>query len=189
MSPFDKLLRRNSRQVETPVPPPPGDIKGEEYQPTPEDSTPPADPLSTQAAPPGLAPGTAPPPQQPWNPARGPGPSPQTQVLGQNVGMLAGGALGRIDGAGIGGGMVEGEVVGGMIGQRVGQYQKHMYWRDRSMEYRAALAAGAPPLSAQAEGEDGKKASWWSREGREQRRLKRWERRAERRDGVNLGGQ
>ena len=85
------------------------------------------------------------------------------------------------------GGMVAGGVVGGMIGQRIDQAQKHMYWRGQALEYREALAAGAPPLSQLAEG--AKKEPWWSRAGREQRRLKRWERRAARRDGTRLGGE
>jgi hypothetical protein len=125
-----------------------------------------------------------------YNPAAGPGPgNPGYQQLGQNAGMLAGGALGAGDpGVGVGSGLVGGEVVGGMIGQRVDQHVKHEYWGNQAMQYRQALAAGQPPLSGQVEAPQqaagGKQPSWWSREGRELRRLKRWERRAKRRDGV-----
>ena len=123
------------------------------------------------------------------SPAAGPGPTPHHQQTGQAVGAIAGGALGEASGDGLVGGMITGGVVGGMIGQRIAQAEKHEYWRGQSQDYRAALAAGQPPLSgAVGTSPDGtpKKFSWWSKEGREQRRLKRWERRAERRDGTNI---
>ncbi|KAH8883862.1 hypothetical protein GQ53DRAFT_830312 [Thozetella sp. PMI_491] len=127
------------------------------------------------------------------SPAAGPGPVPQYQVPGQNIGMLAGGVMGAAGGDGMVGGMVVGGVVGGLAGQRLAQAEKSAYWRGQAAEYRAGLAAGQPPQSQQAQEQAGgsgepKKPSWWSREAREQRRLKRWERRAKRRDGTVLGG-
>jgi len=83
-------------------------------------------------------------------------------------------------GGSVGGDMIAGQVLGGMVGQRIAQAEKHAYWREQALEYREQLAAGAPPLSQLPQ--DGEKPSWWSRQGREQRRLKRWERRAARRD-------
>jgi hypothetical protein len=172
MAPFDKLFRRNSRQIDSP-----SQRLEASTTPAPNASQPPVQqPMgsSTPPQPNGMAPGA--------NPASGPGPQPHNQQTYQNAGMLAGGALGAVDGDGVGGDMVGGMVVGGMVGQRVDQAQKHQYWRGQEMEYRAALAAGQKPVSAMES--EGGSPSWWSREGREKRRLKRWEKRAERRDGT-----
>ncbi len=138
-----------------------------------------------------IPPGPPTPPQP--SPAAGPGPTPQYQVPGQNIGMLTGGAIGATNGGGgMVDGMVTGGVVGGIVGQRLAQAEKSAYWRGQAADYRASLAAGQPPLSEQAnangdeKAQGQKKPSWWSREAREQRKLRRWERRAERRDGTVL---
>lgn len=137
---------------------------------------------------------TAPSAQQAPNPSPAPPPHavhsyPQHQSQMQNTGMVAGAAIGMI-GGGDGNmvdGMIAGSVVGGMVGQRLAQAENHAYWRGQAMAYREQLAAGQQPPAS-----DGpmKQSSWWSREGREQRRMARWERRAKRRDGttVNVSG-
>lgn len=100
----------------------------------------------------------------------------------QNTGMLAGGAIGMMSGGG--GNMMEGMVVGQMVGQRIGQAKHNAYWQGQAMEYRQQLATGQiQPVSASMATE----APWWSREARGQRRMKRWERRAARRDGTPIG--
>lgn len=134
------------------------------------------------------APGTQQQMQYPMGPSPMQGPPhhfPQYQSQMQNAGMAVGGAVGMmgVGGASMGDGIVAGSVVGGMVGQRIAQAQNHAYWSGQAMEYRQQLAAGMPPASASS---DGTKASWWSREGRAQRRMARWERRAERRDGTTL---
>ncbi|RDL30851.1 uncharacterized protein BP5553_10196 [Venustampulla echinocandica] len=108
---------------------------------------------------------------------------PQTQSQMQNTGMMAGGAVGMMggDGGNAVDGMLVGGVVGGMVGQRLAQAENHAYWSGQAMEYRQRLAAGEQPPAGDSAA---KGTSWWSREGRQQRRMKRWERRAKRRDGT-----
>lgn len=110
---------------------------------------------------------------------------PQYQSQMQNAGTAVGGMVGVMGGGAagsVGGDMLMGGVVGGMVGQRLAQAENHAFWRDQALQYREGRAAGViPPPEVTA---DGKKASWWSREGRAQRRAERWERRAKRRDGA-----
>jgi hypothetical protein len=100
----------------------------------------------------------------------------------QNAGMAVGAMTGVMGGGSVGEGVIMGEVVGGMVGQRLAQAQNHAFYRDQAMQYREGRAAGTiPPPEELYQGD---KASWWSREGRAQRRAERWERRAKRRDGI-----
>lgn len=177
MAPFDKLFRRNSSQIPPVNAPPPSATYAE----------PPA--IDTQIQ--NYQPQPQPQPSSRPNPAAGHAPNPNYQSTGQNTGLLVGGAVGVMGGGGdssIGTDMIAGQVVGGMVGQKLAQAERNAYWRGQAMEYREQLAAGMAPLSEQMEGEQrkreeesGEKPSWWSREGRELRRVKRWERRAARR--------
>lgn len=107
---------------------------------------------------------------------------PQYQSQMQNAGTAVGGMIGVMGGGGsVGGDMVMGGVVGGMVGQRLAQAENHAFWSNQAMQYREGRAAGVIPPPEQ---NPDKKASWWSREGRAQRRAARWERRAKRRDGL-----
>lgn len=110
-------------------------------------------------------------------------PYPQYQSQMQNTGMAVGGIVGAVGPGSVGGDMVTGGVVGGIVGQRVAQAENHAFYRDQAMQYREGRAARTiPPPEELYEGE---KASWWSKEGRAQRRAERWERRAKRRDGTD----
>lgn len=109
---------------------------------------------------------------------------PQYQQQLGNAGMATGAAVGVMgDGSAgsVGGDMVMGGVVGGIIGQRIAQAENHAYWSDKAMEYRDGRAAGTIPPP---EKDPDKKTSWFSKEGRAERRAERWERRAKRRDGL-----
>jgi hypothetical protein len=133
---------------------------------------------------------TSPSPQQAPNPSPMPPPHavhsyPQHQSQMQNTGMAAGAAVGMIGGGGSNmvDGMIAGGVVGGMVGQHLAQAENHTYWRGQAMAYRGQLATGQQPAVSAG---STKQSSWWSREGREQRRTARWERRAKRRDGTTV---
>lgn len=110
---------------------------------------------------------------------------PQFQQQLGNAGMAAGATAGVISGGALGspvGDMVMGGVVGGIVGQKIAQAQNHAFWREKAVEYREGRAAGTiPPPDATA---DGPAPSWFSKEGRAERRAERWERRAKRRDGL-----
>jgi hypothetical protein len=101
----------------------------------------------------------------------------------QNAGMAVGATASAIGGSSIGDGVVLGAVGGGFVGQRIAQAQNHAFYRDQAMQYREGRAAGTIPSPEELY--QGKKASWWSKEGRAQRRAERWERRAKRRDDIN----
>lgn len=112
-------------------------------------------------------------------------PYPQTQSQMQNAGMAVGGAISAVGGSNgnMAGGMIGGGDVGGIVGQRLAQAENHVFWRGQAMAYREQLATGQqPPASIGLT----KQTSWWSRDGRAQRRAKRWERRAQRRDGTTV---
>ncbi|CAG9978711.1 unnamed protein product [Clonostachys byssicola] len=106
-------------------------------------------------------------------------PYPQYQSQMQNAGMTAGALVGSIDEGYMVGDMVTGGVEGGIVGQRVAQAQNHAFYRDQAMQYREGRAAGTIPPPEEVYG-DSSKSSWWSKEGRAQRRAERWERRAKR---------
>lgn len=110
-------------------------------------------------------------------------PYPQTQSQMQNAGMMAGTLAGVMGQGSVGGDMLLGGVVGGMVGQRVAQAQNHAFYREQAMLYREGRAAGTIPPPEELY-KDQKKASWWSREGRAQRRAERWERRAKRSGAI-----
>ncbi|KAK7217193.1 hypothetical protein V2G26_005196 [Clonostachys chloroleuca] len=104
-------------------------------------------------------------------------PYPQYQSQMQNAGMTAGAVVGSMGEGSIVGDMVTGGVVGGLVGQRVAQAQNRAFYRDQAMQYREGRAAGTIPPPEEVYG-DASKSSWWSKEGRAQRRAERWERRA-----------
>uniref|UniRef100_A0A8H7K9E7 Glycine zipper 2TM domain-containing protein n=1 Tax=Bionectria ochroleuca TaxID=29856 RepID=A0A8H7K9E7_BIOOC len=106
-------------------------------------------------------------------------PYPQYQSSMQNAGINAGAVVGSMGEGFMVGDMVTGGVVGGLVGQRIGQAQNHAFYRDQAMQYREGRAAGTipPPEEIYV---DGSKSSWWSTQGRAQRRAERWERRAKR---------
>lgn len=110
---------------------------------------------------------------------------PQYQQQLSNTGMAAGATVGVISDGALGspvGDMVIGGVVGGMVGQKIVQEQNHAFWRDKAMEYREGRATGTiPPPNTKT---DSQTSSWFSKEGRVERRAKRWERRAKRRDNL-----
>ena len=110
---------------------------------------------------------------------------PQYQSQLQNTGMAAGAMAGVLGNGSVGGDMVLGGAVGGIVGQRLAQAENHAFWRDQAMQYREGRADGTipPPEDTKAKGEDKSSSSWFSKEGRAQRRAERWERRAKRRDG------
>lgn len=96
--------------------------------------------------------------------------------------MAAGATAGVLSGGSPVGDMVTGGVIGGMVGQRIAQAQNHAFWRDKAMEYRDGRADGTIPPPEPKSG--GHSSSWFSKEGRAERRAERWERRAKRRDGI-----
>ncbi|KAJ6442668.1 S-adenosyl-L-methionine-dependent methyltransferase [Purpureocillium lavendulum] len=181
MSDFDRDAKVSSSGPGTE--PPPGPPQ-EQHRRGPEPVQPPtysASPAAADAPPAAAPPMSAAAAPLPQNATR---PFPQYQSQFQNTGMAAGAMVGAMSGGqgSVGGDIVMGGVVGGMVGQRVAQAQNHAYWRDQAMQYREGRAAGTiPPPSELYEDQ---KASWWSREGRAQRRAARWERRAKRRDGL-----
>src|SRR5271154_2101942 len=61
--------------------------------------------------------------------------------MGSNVGMVAGALVGEETGGNPVTGIVEGQVVGTMIAQHVNQIQRHQYWREQALNYRAGLPA------------------------------------------------
>ena len=83
--------------------------------------------------------------------------------------------LTSVVGAGaMGSDMLVGQVAGTMVGQRIDQAQSHAYWRQRQVEYLAGNEDAAKnPGVPQTERE----------KSREERRKKRWDRRAARREG------
>lgn len=132
----------------------------------------------SSSAAPGAAPTMAPGAPLPQNVTR---PHPQYQSQMQNTGMAVGAVTGAIGPGSVGGDMITGGVIGGVVGQRLAQAENHAFYKDQAMQYREGRAAGTiPPPEELYEGD---KSSWWSKEGRAQRRAERWERRAKRRDG------
>jgi len=83
--------------------------------------------------------------------------------------------LTSVVGAGaMGSDMLVGQVAGTMVGQRIDQAQSHAYWRHPQVEYLAGNEDAAKnPGVPQTERE----------KSREERRKKRWDRRAARREG------
>lgn len=130
---------------------------------------------------------------QPSGPLYAPGTGPAAHaqmVQANNLGMLGGAMIGSATGGNPVTGMVEGQVVANMVMQRVQQEQRHQYYREQALLYRAGLpAAGvgelAPPSQPIGAGRDRSRSR---SQRRDERRRKRWERRARRRDGCSEVG-
>lgn len=93
----------------------------------------------------------------------------------QNGGMAAGFVIGDATGNDPTMGMVEGMVAGNIISQRIQQQKNHEYWKGQEARYQAGDKDAAMPAPVQG-GRDRSR----NREGREERRKKRWDRRAAR---------
>jgi hypothetical protein len=122
----------------------------------------------TEPNPDGTYPNTMPLPRANLGP---PPPGHQMQQPLQNAGMQIGmlDSMVGSNGPGMVDGMVGGMVAGGIVGQRIDQAKNHAYWKGRQQEYLAGNeAAVANPGVALTPRE----------EKREERRKKRWSRRA-----------
>jgi hypothetical protein len=71
-------------------------------------------------------------------------------------------------------GMIEGQVGANLIMQRIQQEQRHQHYREQALRYRAGLPA------------DGFAGEEYGESKRDEKRRKRWERRAKRREGGSI---
>jgi hypothetical protein len=126
--------------------------------------------------------------------APGTGPVAHAQMVqANNIGMAAGAIVGSATGENPVTGMLEGQVGANIVMQRVQQEQKHLYYREQAMRYRDGLPADgvgsagglAPPSQSSGAGRDRSRSR---SQRRDERRRKRWDRRAKRRDGSKAEG-
>lgn len=126
--------------------------------------------------------------------APGTGPVAHAQMVqANNIGMAAGAIIGSATGENPVMGMLEGQVGANIVMQRVQQEQKHLYYREQAMRYRDGLPADgvgsagglAPPSQSAGAGRDRSRSR---SQRRDERRRKRWDRRAKRRDGSKAEG-
>jgi hypothetical protein len=127
--------------------------------------------------------------------APGTGPAAHAQMVqANNIGMVGGAIVSSATGGNPVTGMLEGQVGANIVMQRIQQEQKHQYYREQAIRYRDGLPADgvgsagglAPPSQLAGAGRDRSRSR---SQGRDERRRKRWERRAKRRDGRGgVGG-